>query len=162
MLIFRFAALSLLMTLLGCDGPAVQSEHQPATGAETEAASVAPADSSATARPWFEQEPPPDSLSEVMQSELARLGQDNPGYRMLAGEELCSTMSRAGLPCDYNSRYALVQFLLANGKPLPSTTGWWSYTGQPVENQQLADAVARNLALFENDLTSAEVRDNWR
>lgn len=161
-MLVRSAVLALLVLAAGCDGADQQDPPQTAEVTQSppprdEASRPAP-----LPLPWFELEPRPNTLSEVMRAELTRLGPDNPGYRMQAGAELCAAMSDADLPCDYNARYALVQFLAANGKPVLSTTGMWSYTGRPNENQRLADAVQRNLSLFQNDLTSEEVQSSWR
>lgn len=81
---------------------------------------------------------------------------------MVASGELCEAMHTAQLACDYDTRYALVQFLLINGEPIRGIDAMYSYTGRPIENRRLTDAIQRNLQLFEDDLTADEVRRDWQ
>lgn len=112
--------------------------------------------------PWYERSPQPQSLAAVLEinRELRALG--SRGHLMVASGELCEAMHTAQLACDYDTRYALVQFLLINGEPIRGIDAMYSYTGRPIENRRLTDAIQRNLQLFEDDLTADEVRRDWQ
>lgn len=112
--------------------------------------------------PWYDRTPPPQSLSAVLAIDRGRRERGSLGYLMVASGELCEAMRAAQLACDYDTRYALVQFLLVNGKPIRGIDAMYSYTGKPIENRRLTDAIQRNLPLFQDDLTAEEVRHLWQ
>jgi hypothetical protein len=136
---------------------------QPAAAAITPAVKVEAVEEAAASDlpyPWYQPEANARTLHEALAAQQELLGAANPGYRRQGNGELCETLRRARLGCDYNTRLSLSLFLAVNDKAPPD--GGLDYVGTPQQNRSLDDAVRRNIALFSDGLTKGEVRRQWR
>jgi len=128
--------------------------------------------------PWYMNGERPATLSEALSKEKEYLGEDNPGYTVLAGVSICDAFVEVGLSCDYNTRLTLSNFLTACEKGLFPATARTNpfcspndsyvkqfddcYIGTAQQNLMLLDAIRRNAGLFKNgDLTAEDVRAKW-
>ncbi|HYF10356.1 MAG TPA: hypothetical protein VD967_02010 [Candidatus Paceibacterota bacterium] len=126
--------------------------------------------------PWECREEPVRTLKQAFSAELAFLGPDNPGYKK-SGGKVCIVLKKVGLPCTYNHRSTLAEFLAVYGKPLFPRDGGtnpyvsasiptrWPddvYIGTAKQNAMLMEAVGKNSHLFKNGDLRAEDVPRWR
>lgn len=130
----------------------------------------------------------PSTLKAAMAAEKEFLGADNVGYRMRGDDNVCRAMKEIKLSCTYNDRVVLSLFLAVNGKGLFPASGGTnpyytatsrekaisfgvthpdepddSFIGRPIQNKMLAEAIRRNIKLFENgDLAAENVKKLWK
>lgn len=130
--------------------------------------------------PWYQQETMPQDLRSALADDLRFLGEDNVGYRMHAGGELCEALTLVEVSCDYNSRMTLSIFLAVNGKGMFPASGGTNpyvdasraeeegrpsdvYIGRPIQNRMLQEAILRNQHLFrDGNLTAEDVQTSWQ
>jgi hypothetical protein len=139
----------------------------------------------AESKSWYDKgyaKPVPTTLKAALAADK-ELSADSPHWKPKPGasglREICAALNAVKLSCDYNTRYAISQFLTFYGKGLfPAAAGTNPYCtpeperegrlndcfiGRPQQNEMLARAIRNNRHLFKDgDISAEAVRRDWK